>query len=122
MWYNKDMTGVLGIAVSALQAQLQRVAVSSHNIVNARTEGYQPLQTSLITRDPNVGGVLAAVSPVIRQPSSMTAVQQNETSLPEVDIAAEFVTQIQSRVAYAAALKTIEAEDENFEALLNIKA
>lgn len=39
-----------------------------------------------------------------------------------VDIATEFVNQIQSRFAFQAALKAIQAQDENFEELLNIKA
>lgn len=50
------------------------------------------------------------------------SIQSSAIEGANVDIAAELVNQIQSRFAFQAALKAIEAQDENLEELLNIKA
>ena len=62
------MVGVLGSAVSALHAQTQRIAASSHNIANSQTAGFKATQTSLVSANPLAGGgVLSVLAPNITQ-------------------------------------------------------
>ena len=122
------MVGVLGTAVSALQAQSQRMAASANNIANASTPGYKALQTTF-TAQPlsRGGGVLAHVSaaPVSQSSGGFALLAESSSDSAEgnnVDIATEFVTQIHARSAYSAAVKLIEVQEELSKELLNIKS
>lgn len=127
---------VIDTALSALQAQSKRLAVSANNVANARSLGYQEAadgsdnggfrpsrveQTSLAG-----GGVVAHEVPkspasvLVYQPDDSNADADGLVPRPNVDLGEEFVNQILAQRAYEASARLIAAEDRRLEELSNL--
>lgn len=132
------MNPIFNIAVSGLNLQSKRLAVSADNVVNlgstgVRTdrvdsgeEGYVPHRV-LGVAGPQ-GGVRGESRPVdppsvLRyEPGAPDADEQGLVARPNVALEQEMVTQLQAKQAYKANLKVIETLDEMLGALLDIKS
>ncbi len=125
-------------SLSGLMAQSKRVAVSADNIANMQSRGlrpggpaeqpgaYVPKQTQDVTTAG--GGVRAEVRAVtppsveVYAPSNPDADVNGVAALPNVNLAAELVTQIQAQTAYEANAAAIRTQDEMTDSLLDIKS
>ena len=127
------MIDSLFIALSGLKAQKQRLDTTANNIANASTAGavpdatnggvstvYTPLRvdfTSLEVGDRG-GGVTAAVSPdapgysLAFQPSSVYANKDGVIAVPDVDLAAEAITLMETKIAFRANVAVIKTQEE----------
>lgn len=131
------MTDALSIALSGLRAQSTRLAATASNIANVSTSGvvpsatpsapastvYQPLNVSFSSLES--GGVAATVTPdpqgysIVYDPSSVYANEAGEVAVPNVDLAAEAVKLIETKLAYKANVSVIRTQDEMLGYLLD---
>ena len=127
------MTSISSIALSGLRAATARVGVSADNVVNVRTgrpvevegetpEGvYEPKKVEQIPLEH--GGVRVAINSVT--PSTLLLADLDSPTgvaeYPNVDLTQEVVNQRLAVRDFKAALAVIEAEDEMFQAVLDIK-
>ena len=125
-------------SLSGLMAQSKRVAVSADNIANMHSRGlradgpaeqpgaYVPKRTQDVSTAS--GGVRAEVRAVeppsveVYAPSNPDADANGVAALPNVNLAAELVTQIQAQTAYEANAAAIRTQDEMTDSLLDIKS
>jgi flagellar basal-body rod protein FlgC len=139
-------SAVTGIAVTAMDSASRRLAAAASNIANAYTSGRKPatppsepipgqgagrpyqaidavsvslgapggVRSDYIPRTPSY--VLAA------DPDSPDADEKGLVAAPNVDDAAEIVSTIEARTAYATAVKVVQAEDEMTRRLLDATA
>ena len=98
-----SMTGALSAAVSGLNASALRFGVAANNIVNANTPGFKA------GRVETVSAVAGGVRAVVREGGG-------------VDIAREFVAQIQAENSYAANALVIRSIDGLLGSLFDIEA
>lgn len=71
------MIGALGNAISALQAQAQKLSTSATNVANVQTPGYKSDEAYLETRSPNAGGGVRAT--VSKQVGQQGPIQQTQS-------------------------------------------
>ena len=114
------MISAYNIALSGLNANATRVAVSANNVANAQTPDYQPeevAQSSVAG-----GGVSVEVQESDAgtyqsyQPDSAGANDEGFVSMPNVDYAAEAVDQRMAVAGYkanAAVIRTLSAMDRD---------
>lgn len=96
----------MGIALSGMQSASTRMAVSAHNVANLLTEGFRPQRATQTAQAS--GGSQATVS-TASQPES-------------VDLAREFVGQIEAKTQFKASARVLAAEAEMRGSLLDIFA
>jgi flagellar basal-body rod protein FlgC len=127
------MIDSLFIALSGLTAQKQRLGAAASNIANAGTAGvipdasaggvstvYTPLRVDFTSREigGRGGGVAAIVSPetsgyaVVYDPSSIYAGKDGLIAVPNVDLTAEAVTLMETKLAFRANVSVIKAQKE----------
>lgn len=100
------MSNAANIGIAGMRAAEMRVSVRAQNIVNWRSEGYQPLvpvQTA------------EGKGPVVRvtRPAELTG------DFPYVDLAAEIVDMQLAKHAYKASAKVLRTADEMSKTLLD---
>lgn len=138
---HKGMTDALSIALSGLTAQKQRLAATASNIANVSTTGpvpgaappaaastavYLPLQTTFSSLPQ--GGVEAFVRPdpngysVYHDPSSAHADAAGMVAAPDIDLAREAVTMLETKAAFKANLGVVKTQDEMMRDLLDVLA
>lgn len=95
------MSNIFGIDVSALQAYQQGIAVTSNNVANANTPGYNVERLNLVTAAPQDSGGLAigagvVVSGVTRAYSQAASSQFNnsQSSLGQLNALQNYTSQI----------------------------
>ena len=125
-------SGILGTALSGLQAATTRVGAAANNIANLSTTGstdsttkpaYVPQDVVQTSHD---GGVKAHIRP--RDPASYNAPdpdasfadENGEVAVPNIDPAAEIVSMKQAEHAYKASLNVIKTAQEMDDALNEI--
>lgn len=130
------MVGGVSVLLSGLVAQSQRLAASANNIANVSTTGrlptadspattvYKPLSVTLTTQE--MGEVHAHVVEAqngytaVYSPSSPYANEQGLIAAPNVDLAQEIVSIIETKIAYQADARGIKAQQKMMDELLNI--
>jgi flagellar basal-body rod protein FlgC len=134
------MSPVSAIALSGMNAALQRLTAAASNIANARSSGplpgaantanypppYSPVE---VVQSPVLGGgVLARIVPSrtapvpTYDPDAPYADSQGMVATPDVDIAHEMLNLVTARHHFAANLMVLRAEASMYAALLDIKA
>lgn len=130
------MSSVFNIAVSGLNAQSQRLAISADNVANmsslgvhpdpalAKPEGFAPQRTVFSSQ--GLGGVAASAAPITPasylsyQPDHPDADPDGLVPVPNVSLAQEVVEQIQALRLFQANVATIQTQDRMLGALLDI--
>ena len=130
------MSSVLNIAVSGLQAQSQRLAVSADNVANisslgvhpdpqlAKPEGFAPQRTVFSSQ--MLGGVAASTAPITPasylsyQPDNRDADPSGLVPLPNVSLERELVDQMVALRLFQANIATIQTQDRMMGALLDM--
>lgn len=119
-------TNAYSTALSGMNANATRVAVSANNVANARTPDYQPQE--VVQTSQAGGGVDVSVTESSAgassyyQPDTPGANAEGYVSMPNVDYGAEAVEQRMAVAGYkanAAVIKTLAAMDKD---LLDIQA
>ena len=134
------MSSISAIALSGMQAALQRVTAAASNIANARSSGplpgaanaanypppYSPVE---VVQSPVLGGgVLARIVPSptapvpTYDPDAPYADSQGMVATPDVDIAHEILNLFTARQNFAANLMVLRTESAMYAALFDIKA
>lgn len=129
------MSSILNAALSGLNAQSLRLAISASNVANLRSTGVKPgaapqpgefvPQRAALSSIAG-GGVQARAVPVdppsvqVYEPGAPDADADGLAYRPNVELARELVTQLDARRSYQANLKVIEAEDELLGDLLDV--
>lgn len=136
------MSSVFNIAVSGLQAQSQRLAVSADNVANvsslgvhpdpqlAKPEGFAPQRTVFTSQvvAGAGGGVTASTAPITPasylslQPDHPDADPDGLVPLPNVSLEREVVDQIQALRLFQANVAAIQTQDRMMGALLDMKS
>lgn len=116
------MTGVLGIATSALQAQSKSVSTTANNIANVTTDGFRADRVVFSSNDPEAGGGVQSFQITEPNDAPRTGLDAPIIGQSNVELDTEFVNLIQADAAFQAALSTIRADDENFDSLIDILA
>lgn len=136
------MTDVLSIALSGLNAQQKRLTASASNIANAASVGrvadgatsakdatgvYTPV-TVTMSRASDSGGVQStfadkkdAVS-LSYDPTSPLANNEGMVATPQVDLAEEAVTAMESKTLFKANLSVLKTQDDMIGDLLDTLA
>ena len=104
------MSGILGIAVSGLNAAASRVSNATNNIVNASSTNFKPQDVVSISNAS--GGVSTQTQP--RTPAT------DSTGAPNVDIASELVTTKSAQATYSANAAVVKVAKKLDDALLDI--
>jgi flagellar basal body rod protein FlgC len=120
-----------GVPLSGLALQQSRLAGSASNVANINSEpatedrdGFVPTRVTGVTGED--GGVRAEQRPItpptrpVYDPTAANADENGIAERPNVDLAEEAVVQIQSKVAFEANLKALEAQDEQLGSLLDL--
>lgn len=108
----------LNIGISGLRAHQRALDVSSHNIANANTAGFQPQQATF--QEGLAGGVVVNIS----QPGSQAA----ETGTPAAseasgtDLNSELVHAIQYKVGFDLSAQIVKTTAEILGTLVDLKA
>ena len=123
-------------ALSALQTESNRLAVSAGNVANATSlgfarqadgtgnGGFQPLRLHSVSLPG--GGVTGRALPIdpasvkIFQPDNPDADSEGLVPIPNFDLGQEFVTQLLAKRAYQAAAHLVREEDERFRETLSL--
>jgi flagellar basal-body rod protein FlgC len=114
------MGSIFDVARSGLQASALRLAASAHNVANALTPGFRPVQVAAEERAE--GGVEAW--PVPNDPaleSRLDAAALGFGAASGTDLATELVSQMAAAASYRASLATLRTADELTTALLSIR-
>jgi len=129
------MNAVLTTAVSGLAAQAKRLEVSASNVVNVHSKSVRPgdapqagdfVPHKVALTSVAGGGVRAKAVPVdppsiqVYEPGAPDADAEGFAARPNVDLATEFVTQLDAKRSYQANLKLIEVQDELLGDLLDV--
>ncbi len=110
-------------AVSALQAFGTRIHSTANNVANAQTEGYKKTRVTFASQQQN--GVTTNVEKIEKPGPVLLEETQNGQELIEqsnVDLTNELPQMMLDVNYYKANLKTVQATDEMFGNLLDIKA
>lgn len=107
-----NVSSVLSVAVSGLNASAERFNVAANNIVNANTEGYQARRVNSVSQ--STGGTSAA--------SQAGGVRNVVTQGGSVDLASEIVDTIFAGISYSANAQVIRTAEETLGQLLDIRA
>lgn len=102
--------GIMGIAVSGMQAQTTRLSASANNVANALTPGQDHAVTSFSTR--STGGVSASVSP------------GGDPTLPgssNVFLASEMLDATGAELSFKANASVFETGADMWDVLMSIK-
>lgn len=117
------MTSAINAAMSGLQAYSQQLQKTGNNIANLNTESFKKDRVLLSEKQPE--GVSASVEKV-DTPGPLVYEETSEgyelIEQSNVDLGEEIPDMINSVNAYKANLKTLQAEDEMADSLLNVKA
>ncbi|MBW8322229.1 MAG: flagellar basal body protein [Arenimonas sp.] len=105
-----NLSAVMAISLSGMQAQQTCAAATADNIANAMTPRYDRLDTRFSSED--AGGVRAAVSP-------SGAATSDEGS--NVDLAQEAVSLIKSEIGFKANASVFETGADMWDVLMSIK-
>jgi flagellar basal-body rod protein FlgC len=132
------MINAISIALSGLQAATKRLGASASNIANMTTAGsleeggkapYRAVTTTQRAQTIGNGQGSGVIADVVEKktpfvpvydPSSVFANSEGLVGMPNVDLAEEAVNMMLAETAYKASLKTIDAQSELDEELLNI--
>lgn len=132
------MINAISIALSGLQAATKRLGASASNIANMVTSGsleeggqepYRAVTTTQRAQTVGNGQGAGVIANVVEKnvpfvpvydPSSSFANSDGLVGMPNVDLAEEAVNMMLAETAYKASLKTIDAQSELDEELLNI--
>ncbi len=123
MYREFGMVSGIQAALSALQAYSTKIQNNANNVANANTEGFKKGKVILTETLPQ--GVRANVEkvdtpgPIIFEETN-TGLEPIEQS--NVDLSQEFPEMINNQHAFEANLKTLQAENEMLDSLLDIKA
>ena len=109
------MSSASSIALSGLTAAGVRLDASAHNVANALTDGFVPLQVR--QEEVASGGVRATVE---RDPAAEARADATLTGLSTVNLAGEVVGQLRAATAYKANLATLRAADEAERSLMDV--
>lgn len=110
-------------ALSALNAFSTKINSNANNVANIQSEGFK--KTRVTNKETENGGVKAVVDTVdtpgmIRMEETSNGTEMVELS--NVDMAQELVDSNLNTRFYQANLKTISAEDEMMQSVLDLKA
>jgi flagellar basal-body rod protein FlgC len=129
------MTAIFNIALSALNAQTKRLAVSADNVANINSVGVRPGATpqagEFVPQKVELssiagGGVQAKAVPVdppgylVPEPGAPDAGPDGLVARPNVSLEQELVTQIEALRTFQANVKVIQAEDRRLGDLLDV--
>lgn len=129
------MAGInFGVPLSGLELQTNRLASSASNVANQRSAaptggdgdkgGFVPTRvTGVSAADGGVRSQQRPLSPAsvpAFDPSAPDADENGVAQRPNVSLAEEAVVQIESRIAFEANLKALEAQDEQVGTLLDL--
>lgn len=107
----------LNIGITGLRANQRALDVSSHNIANANTAGFQPQQA--IFQEGVAGGVVVNISQAGNQ-ASATPAASNEAS--GTDLNSELVNSIQYKVGFDLSAQIVKTSAEILGTLVDLKA
>jgi flagellar basal-body rod protein FlgC len=134
MGQNGRMNSALNIALSGLQANATRVAVSANNIANMRTTGradapetaYQPQEVSAVAQEGggvevNVRGTDPATTTAYA-PTDANADAEGQVAMPNVSLEKEMVDNMMAVTGYKANATVIRSLAAMDKSLLDITA
>lgn len=110
------MSPLFSIAASGLAVQSTRLAASAHNVANASTDGFRPVEVSAVEQEQ--GGVTAQIE---RSAAVESQVDRNIVALSQTDLVKETVGQMGAAAAFRANLAVLRTADETFQSLLDVK-
>lgn len=100
------MVTLSSVALTGMQASQARLGVSAHNVANAQTPGFRPVQVQA-SEQAGAAGV---------------AVQAQPGALPGVDLAQELVAQKTATYTFKANVQTLRTADAMLGSLLDHRA
>lgn len=133
------MSSVSYIAMSGMNAAVLRLGAAASNIANARSNGplptapnatsYRPVYTprEVVQTALPGGGVEARIVPssskplAVYDPAAPYADAGGMVASPDIDIGHEVVNALQARNSFIANVKVAQADQDMFDALINIK-
>jgi len=107
------MMNGIDAALSALNAFSKKVAVTSNNVANLNSDGYK--KSRAVLQEGENGGVEASIR-IIDAPGNPIPYEGDS----DVDLAEEAVNMITARRGYEANIKSIEAQVELEETIVDI--
>jgi len=120
LWRLKQMIHALDPSLSALRALGKKMEVTANNISNVNTFGFK--KSRALFQEASPSGVMVSISQV-NTPGSPLPPEDGAKGAQEssnVEVEEEMVNLITTKHAYAANLKSLQAEDEILGTLLDI--
>lgn len=108
----------LNIGITGLRANQRALDVSSHNIANANTRGFQPQQAAF--QEGHAGGVVVNISQSGNQALETAAPATDEAS--GTDLTSELVHSIQYKVGFDLSAQIVKTSAEILGTLVDLKA
>jgi len=116
-----QMISAMYSALSGLLAFQKKIGVTANNLANVNTDGFKKSRVILAESQPQ--GVQAEIERVSTPgPMALEQTQEGESLVEKsnVDVGEEMVNLILGQRSYEANLRTVKAEDERLESLLDI--
>jgi len=112
------MSPVTHIALSGLEASARKLEAASHNVANAATDGFKPIQ---VVNQPQAGGGVSSRVERLDTPGPRTVdlATGQERELSNTDLVQEVTNLMEAAHAFRANLRTIQAEDKLLGALID---
>ena len=110
----------LNIGITSLRAYQRALDISSHNIANANTAGFQPKQAQF--QEAIAGGVVVNISQNGSLASGSTIPAELSTDASGTDLATELVNAIQYKAGFQFSAQIVKAADEVLGTLIDINA
>ena len=110
----------LNIGITSLRAYQRALDISSHNIANANTAGFQPEQAQF--QEAIAGGVVVNISQNGSVASGFTVSSELASVTSGTDLATELINTIQFKAGFQFSAKIVKAADDVLGTLIDIHA
>ena len=110
----------LNIGITSLRAYQRALDISSHNIANANTSGFQAQQAQF--QEAIAGGVVVNISQNGSLASGSTTPAELANEASGTDLATELVNAIQYKAGFQFSAQIVKAADEVLGTLIDINA
>ena len=109
----------LNIGTTSLRAYQRALDISSHNIANANTSGFQPSQAQF--QEANAGGVVVNISQNGSVASASTTNEFNSQA-SGTELSTELVNSIQYKIGFQFSAQIVKTANEVLGTLIDISA